>query len=389
MKIQLVVGLSILGAIGGLAQTEAPPKPTASNVMNAQYPALYPDGRVVFRFRSTNATKVQLQPGGNDNGLGRGPIEMERSTNGTWSLTLTNVVPGFHYYWFLVDGTQVNDPSSETFFGWARQTSGIEVPQSGEDFDAKKDVPHGQIRMEWYHSKTTDAWRQALVYTPPDYDRTAPARYPVLYLQHGAGENETGWTKQGHVNFILDNLIAEGKAQSMIIAMDHGYASRPGEAPRAGGRGGGAATGPTAFESVLLDDLIPLIDSKYRTLADREHRAIAGLSMGSGQARTIGLRNLDKFSALGLFSGSAITGDLATLNNAVFANAAEFNQKVRLLMMTGGTAETGVVTAMKTSDELLGQAGIQHRIYFSEGTSHEWHTWRRSLNEFAQQLFKP
>src|SRR3954466_15595419 len=163
--------------------------PASSNVMNAQYPRISSDGKVTFRFVAPNAQKVQLQPGGNDNGLGKGPIDMTKDEKGAWSITLTSVVPGFHYYWFLVDGVNVNDPGSETFFGWSRQTSGIEVPEHGADYYEIRAVPHGEVRLHLYESKVTKTWRRAYVYTPPDYDSDARARYPVLYLQHGAGEN--------------------------------------------------------------------------------------------------------------------------------------------------------------------------------------------------------
>ena len=413
MRLRVVPAIVLAFGTVSFAQSGDEPKPASSNILNAKYPAIHADGRVVFRYRAQTATKVQLQPGGNDNGLGRGPIDMTRDDDGFWNLTLSSVVPGFHYYWFLVDGTQVNDPSSETFFGWGRETSGIDVPKPGEDFYSPKDVPHGQVRMQWYHSKTTGAWRRAMVYTPPDYDKATSTRYPVLYLQHGAGENETGWTKQGHANFILDNLIAERKARPMIIVMDHGYAYRPGETPPAGratapapatsttapaapppaaapgpGRGASGVLSPSTFESVIIDDLIPMIDATFRTESSRERRAIAGLSMGSRQAMQIGLRNLEKFSWLGFFSGATIAGDLTTGYNGVFANPAEFNKRVRLLWMSGGTAETNLMASIAASHEALEKAGIQHQVYHSEGTSHEWHSWRRDLYNFAQQLFR-
>jgi hypothetical protein len=268
MSIRLVVaGALFFGAVA-LAQTADPPKPATSNVMNAQFPAVYPDGRVSFRLKAPNATRVQLQPGGSDNGLGLQAYDMVRGDDGTWTVTIPPAVPGFHYYWFLVDGLAVNDPSSETFFGWARETSGIEVPSPGEDFDLPRDVPHGRVSAEWYYAKTTGAWRRAMVYTPPGYDRNVSVRYPVLYLQHGAGENETGWTNQGRAQFILDNLIAVGKAKPMIVVMDHGYATRAGApAPATGaappGRGAvpGALTA-SAFESVIVDDVIPMVDAR-------------------------------------------------------------------------------------------------------------------------------
>jgi enterochelin esterase-like enzyme len=407
MSFRTVAVLLLCGA--ALAQTADDSKPAASNVLNAQYPRVYPDGRAAFRFVAPNASKVQLQPGGTDNGLGLTPYEMTKAADGAWMVTTPPAVPGFHYYWFVVDGVQVQDPSSETFFGWAKPTSGIEIPKPGEDFYLAKDVPHGQVRMEWYRSKTTGDMRLAMVYTPPDYD-TSRTRYPVLYLQHGSGEDQTGWTKQGHVNFILDNLIAEGKAKPMIVVMERGYASRPGErqqtaaargpapaapgaaapargAAPAGGRGSGVLS-PSTLESVFIDDLIPQIDRRFRTLADRDHRAMAGLSMGSSQTLQITLRNLDKFSWIGLFSGAAVSGDLDTAYNGVFKNAADFNKRVHLLWMGAGTAETRLMGALDATRDLLTKRGIKHVIYRSEGTAHEWHSWRRHLNDFAPRLFR-
>lgn len=259
--------------------------PAPSNVRGAAYPRIHADRRVSFRIKAPLAKAVQLQPGGDDNGLGKGPIAMARAEDGMWSVTTPPVVPGFHYYWFLVDGVVVNDTASETYFGWGRQSSGIEVPGPDADFYAPGDAPQGDVRVRWYLSKTTQKWRRAMVYTPAEYDRKPRARYPVLYLQHGAGEDERGWTNQGHANFILDRLIAEGKSKPMIVVMDQGYATAP----------EGAKAAPNVFEQVLLNDLIPTIDAEYRTRPDAEHRALAGLSMGGGQALQIGLTHPTAF----------------------------------------------------------------------------------------------
>jgi enterochelin esterase-like enzyme len=334
---------------------------------------------------------VQLQPGGSDNGLGLQPVDLLKGADGIWTVTTAPALPGFHYYWFNVDGLQVNDPGSQTFFGWARDTSGIEIPSPREDFYEPRDVPHGQIRIEWYLSKTTGQWRRAFVYTPPGYDKDSRARFPVLYLQHGAGENETGWSRQGRANFILDNLIAAKAAVPMIVVMDHGYATPrtpPSGEAAASGRGAGVLA-PSAFERVVVDDLIPAIDTRYRTRADREHRAMAGLSMGSGQALQIALRNLDTFSWLGLFSGAAPSGDLATAYNGTLANGAEFSRRVHLVFMGAGSAEARITTAIDASRTALETRAIRNVVTFtSEGTSHEWQTWRRCLNAFAPRLFR-
>jgi len=376
--------LALMFSVAAFGQSVDDSKPAISNLMNARYPRVYPDGRVAFRLVATNAAKVQLA-----GAITPAPVDMTRGEHGAWTVTISPPPVGFHYYWFLVDGLQVNDPSSDTYFGYGRPTSGIDLPKEGEDFYFPKDVPHGQVRMQWYFSKTTGAWRRAMVYTPPGYDLSRRTRYPVLYLQHGAGEDETGWTKQGHANFILDNLLAQKKAKPMIVVMDKGYAYRPGE-PVTGRPGGMSSSelSPSTFESVVIDDLIPMIDRTFRTLSDRDHRAMAGLSMGSRQAMQIALRNLDKFSWIGLFSGATVTGDLETGYNGVFKNPGEFNKRVHLLWMGAGTAEGRLMDSLKASGELLNKRGIKHVIFTSEGTAHEWHSWRRHLNDFAPRLFQ-
>jgi enterochelin esterase-like enzyme len=361
-------------------------RPASSNVLNAQYPRVHPDGRVTFRLTAPNAQKVQLQPGGADNGLGKGPIDMTRDEKGLWSVTLPPAVPGFHYYWFLVDGLNVNDPGSETFFGWGRQTSGIEVPEAGADYYAARSVPHGDIRLRLYESKVTGAWRRAYVYTPPDYDANVKTRYPVLYLQHGAGENATSWSKQGHANLILDNLIAAGKAKPMIVVMDTGYATRPGATPVQGATG--TPQVPNAFEDVVVSDLIPTIDASYRTIADRESRAMAGLSMGGGQTLQITSKNLGLFAWIGSFSAPLRNFDVKTSMNGVLNDAPAFNKRVRLLWIGAGTGETAFHEATSQLHKSLEAAGIKHVVFESTGTAHEWQTWRRSLNDFAPRLFR-
>lgn len=366
--------------------------PATSNVRGAQYPRVHSDLRVTFRLKAPDAKTVKLHPAGD--GLGKADVEMAKGADGFWTVTTGPAVPGFHYYWFNVDGADVNDSGSETFFGWAKQSSGVEIPEKGVDYYLPKDVPHGDLRAHWYLSKTTGLWRRAYVYTPPDYDRNARVRYPVLYLQHGAGEDERGWGIQGKMNFIMDNLIAEKKAKPMIVVMDCGYANRPGEQPAQGnggrgasGRGGGQNV-VTAFEDVVMKDLIPSIDSHYRTLTDREHRAMAGLSMGSGQALQITMRHLDQFSYIGAFSGTIRNVDPKTTYGGVMADAAAFNKKVHLLFFGLGTAEDALMKATHDTHDTLEKAGIHSVVYESPGTAHEWLTWRRDLNEFAPKLFQ-
>jgi enterochelin esterase-like enzyme len=363
-------------------------RPATSNVLGARYPRIHADLRVTFQLKATDARKVQLQPGGADNGLGKGPYDMVRGDGGAWTVTTPPAVPGFHYYWFLVDGVTANDPGSETYFGYGRQSSGVEVPEKGVDFYDAKDVPHGEVRARWYHSDVTGQFRRAYVYTPPNYDAQPQTRYPVLYLQHGAGEDERGWHTQGRMNFILDNLIAAGKTKPMIVVMERGYATKPGSPAAPAGRGGPFA-GTAAFEDVVLKDLIPMIDSTYRTVADREHRAMAGLSMGGIQTLQIALGHLDKFAYVGSFSGPTIGRfDIQTAYGGAFRDPAAFNSKVRLLWLGAGTGEQWFHNSIKTFHDTLAKASVKSVFIESAGTAHEWQTWRRALYDFAPRLFR-
>lgn len=372
------------------AQSGSDPRPATSNVRDAQYPRIHSDLRVTFQVKAPTAQKVQVVPpeaGGALNGLGKAPYDMVRDQDGVWTVTTPPVVPGFHYYWLLVDGVAVNDPSSDSYFGFNKQTSGVEVPEPGVGFYQIKDVPHGEVREHWYHSRITGLWRRARVYTPPEYEANPKMRYPVLYLQHGGGEDEMGWTKQGRANFIMDNLLAAKQTKSMIIVMDCGYATKQGEPPVATQPGRTPAP-RNHFPDVVVHELIPAIDAACRTMPDREHRAMAGLSMGAGQTLQITLSNLDKFSYIGSFSGGALQNfDLKTSYNGVFADPAVFNKKVHLLWLGAGTAEESHVASSKAAHEVLDKAGINNVLFLSPGTAHEWQTWRRDLHDFLPRLF--
>lgn len=357
----------------GWTQPAAEGVPAASNVPNAQYPRIHDDLRATFRLTAPGAQKVQLSVGG-------GKHDLTRAADGLWYVTTPPLVPGFHYYSFNIDGANVSDPSSHAYYGTGRDASGIEVPEKGVDYYLPKDVPHGEVRLRWYLSKVTGAWRRSFVYTPPDYDANTRTRYPVLYLQHGSGEDETGWIFQGRANFILDNLIAAGKSRPMIIVMDNGYAAAPGK--------------PNAFEDVMITDVIPMIDGAYRTLANRENRAMAGLSMGGNQTCQVTLRHLDKFAWIGAFSGtgnglSTAPIDPKTFIGGVFTDGAAFNAKVKLLWIGMGTVEPnpfpGAIGAFR---KMLDDAGVKYVYFESPGTAHEWQTWRRDLNDFAPRLFR-
>jgi enterochelin esterase-like enzyme len=302
-----------------------------------------------------------------------------------WTVTTPPVVPGFHYYHFLIGGVAVNDPASDIFYGNFKRSSAIEVPAPGVDFYDNKNVPHGDVHERWYQSKVTGQARRAFVYTPPGYDADPKKQYPVLYLQHGSGGDERQWSTQGRANFILDNLIAAGKAKPMIVVMDKGYATGAG----ATGGGTGKGKGNSAFEEVVLKDLIPMIDATYRTHPVREQRALAGLSMGGGQAMLIGMTHLDTFSAIGSFSGVGAGKDnLKTAYGGAFANPSEVNAKLKVLYLHAGTAETSFHQNAANFHKALQKGGIASAFEEMQGTAHDWQTWRWAFYGFAPRLFQ-
>ncbi|MDZ7310708.1 MAG: alpha/beta hydrolase-fold protein [candidate division KSB1 bacterium] len=362
----------------------SPGEPASTNVPNAKYPRILPDNRVIFRLKAPEAQKVQVDL--------LKKYDMVKDAEGVWEVTTDPVVEGFHYYSLLIDGVAVVDPASQTFYGMGRMASGIDIPEKGVDFYLPKDVPHGQIRQIRYYSNITQSWRRAFVYTPPGYDTNLNERYPVLYLQHGGGEDETGWPNQGRVDFILDNLIAEGKAKPMLIVMDRGYAVNPNAPPSAREPGVRGILQPnTTLTEVFIKEIIPMIDRDFRTIADRDHRAMAGLSMGGFQSFQIAMTNLDKFAYVGGFSGAGFIppgSDITKMYNGVWADAESFNKKVKLVYISIGTAEPERMYQGVNNLHLeLEKAGIKHVYYESPGTSHEWLTWRRSLQQFASLLF--
>lgn len=380
-------------------------KPASTNVWGAEYPRVDNAGRAEFRIKAPEATKIRLN-------FWSGPkLDMVKQSDGYWTVTTPPLVPGLHYYTMIIDGAEVADPGSHSFFGGGKDSSAIEIPEPGADFYSIKDVPHGQVREIWYFSKVTGGWRHALVYLPPKYDSDSSVRYPVLYLQHGAGEDETGWIRQGRANFILDNLIAAGKCKPMILVMAYGYARLAGQpaptmAPRPAGpraRGGFNSAQMRqamqhmfqAFEDDLTEVLVPYIDSNFRTLSDRDHRAMAGLSMGGMQTFQITFDHLDMFSYIGGFSGAGplLFGnqqfDAKTAYHGAIADPAAFAKRVHLLWLGVGTAEPQMMLGGITRlHEALLAAHVQHVFYQSPGTAHEWQTWRRDFRDFAPRLFQ-
>ncbi len=383
--------LAVLVFFGQLTtgQSDSAFKPAASNIQGAEFPKISADNSVYVRLKAPEATKVQVQGG---DGLYPKPVDLVKDSMGNWNAVINKAGPGFHYYWFIVDGVRVNDPGSDTYFGYSRPTGGIEIPVPGENFFDARNVPHGDVREHWYFSVITGKWRRAFIYTPPDYEKNTGKRYPVLYLLHGAGENERGWSLQGHVSFITDNLIAEKKAVPMIIVMDNGYATvKDAPATQQGFSARDMTKMAETLEQVYIKEIIPGIDSFYRTIPARESRAMAGLSMGGLQTMLIGLNHLELFSHYGLFSAAIIGNimdDPKTAFKGAFADAASFNRKVKVLWFGAGSGETQFINMMNESRKKLEDLGIKSTGYVSQGTYHEWHTWRRDLNEFAPLLFK-
>lgn len=384
LTMPLLLALFGTGHCSAADENAANSVPATTNVRGALYPRISPDLRATFRVKAPNAQNVEFD-------LGK-RYAATKGEDGFWTVTTDPQAPGFHYYFLYIDGVAVSDPSSETFFGWGKASSGIEIPDPDGSFYGPKDVPHGEVRERWYRSKTTEEWRRAFVYTPPDYDTNREAHYPVLYLQHGSGEDERGWSNQGHVGFIMDNLIAAEKVTPILVVMERGYARKPGELE--------ASTQPpdfsrmfTTLDEVFTKDLIPMIDATYRTIPDRGHRAMAGLSMGGMQTFKITLNHLDTFAYIGGFSGAGGgfgggTFDPKTAHGGVMADANAFNAKVRLVWLGIGTAEQKRMYDSVNGYHLaLEKAGIKHVYYESPGTAHEWLTWRRCLHEFAPLLF--
>ena len=346
-----------------------------------EFPKVDKERRAYFRIQAPQAKKIIVD-------ICSKKYDMEPQGNGVF-MAVTDPLPvGFHYYFMNIDGVNFVDPASETFFGCNRESGGLEVPEGpeGDYYRPQQGIAHGQVRSIYYHSPNSKfgEWRHALVYTPAEYElaKNAKKRYPVLYLQHGMGEGETSWAIQGKMQHIMDNAIAKGEAVPMLVVMESGDIKGP---FRGGSNQAGRSEYGASFYPVLLNDLIPYIDATFRTKADRENRAMAGLSWGGHQTFDVVLNNLDKFAWLGTFSGAIFGLDVKTAYNGVFANAAEFNKKIHYMYMNWGEEDF-----IKSGDivKQLRDLGIKVDSSESAGTAHEFLTWRRGLHEFIPHLFK-
>lgn len=341
---------------------------------SALAPVVHSDGRVTVTVDAPDAQSVQIDIKGRTHDENdKQPFDMIKDSDGIWSFTSSPLDPGFHYYFLFIDGYRFADSSNPLYFGWGRPTNGVEIPDPNfQSTYAPRDVPRGELRMRSYFSEITNTWREAIIYTPPEYE-SSNRNYPVLYLQHGAGENQTSWSNQGHVGTIMDNLLADKKCKPMIIVMENGYAYEPNAKIDENGRM------INSFESLLVEETIPMVEAHYRIKADRKHRAVAGLSMGGGQALRIGLSNLDTFSYLGCFSGAARDA------GALIRDSESVNDSLKLFWIACGTEDFVYERSQALVDELK-TAGVHHETYWHKGT-HEWQSWRRQISLFAPQLF--
>ncbi len=353
-------------------------QPSTLNQPHQEYPQVNSQGYARFKIHAPGADSIKVTLG---LGGARGGTNLTKDADGNW--TGTTAVPldkGFHYYHLIIDGGVFNDPGTLNFYGSTRWESGIEIPAPDQDFYALKNVPHGKVQQILFPSKSTNTERRAFVYTPPDYDKNPKKRYPVLYLQHGWGEDETAWSNQGHANLIMDNLIAENKTKPFIIVMTYGMTNDT-------KIGGLRDFKIEPFQTVLINELIPYVDANFRTLSDRNNRAMAGLSMGGMETKTITMNNLDKFAYIGLLSGGTFTMDDVN-------KIPDFKKKVKLAFVSFGSRELGNRRGgmfggdPKANAEALKEAGINSVFYVSPETAHEFLSWRRSLHEFAPLLFK-
>ena len=335
------------------------------------------DGKVRFNYRPPEGTKSVVVKGWG--GSMPNTYELKPDTDGYWSVVVDDIPPGFHYHEYFVDGVKATNPLTPYGYGGFIAVNFFELPgEEDSDFYLLKNVPHGTVRMDLYKSSVTGRWRNCYVYTPPGYEKELDKRYPVLYLQHGGGESETAWVWHGKINYIMDNLLAEGKCQEMIIVMNNGYAFKP---------DGTSHPSMGSLDEVIVKDCIPFIDSKYRTIAHREFRAMAGLSMGGFQANATVMSNLDKFASLGIFSGGFSYKGKGYDLTELFNNPEEYNKKFKLLFVAAGEQEQPMCDELRQELGKLNQKGIRNVFYSCPGY-HEWDVWRRSCREFLKLLFR-
>ena len=360
------------------AQNSPPPPPSGSNTLTTD---INDDGSVTFGMYAPNVDKLQINMGAK--------YEMEQDSASYWSVTTEPNLPGLKFYSLVVGGVSFPDPTGKTYHEGNKVGSGIEIPEEDVDFYELKDVPHGTIRTTWYKSQQTKTWRRLFVYTPPDYDENTDQRYPVLYIQHGAGENERAWRDQGKADMILDNLIADDKAVPMLIVMSNEYVIND--------IGDGYNSESTnaffdLFKDELKNDIIPFIEENFRVIPNKDSRAITGLSMGGGISFRIGMRNTDTFGWVGVFSTSLFRGDNGDIFDAekqapgILTDPEKYNQALNLLYISNGEQD-GSFDYTVRSVKAFQEAGLDLEFVTFPGV-HEWKVWRKALHDFAPRLFR-
>ena len=355
--------------------------PSSTNIRMNDCPCIFPDNTVLFKLLAPNAKKVQID-------LGK-LYDMQLDTGGRWSVRTGEIEEGFHYYSLVIDDVKVADPASESYYGMGRMASAIDISEKNLDIYAIKQVPHGNVLRQTYYSNTTKSWRELTVYTPPNYN-TGKKTFPVMYIQHGGGEDHHGWSQQGKINYILDNLIADKKAVPMIIVMANGNVSLPGVSP------GYSDDAMNLFKEEMVGNIIPFIEKNYRTKKGPQHRAMAGLSMGGGQSFYTGFRNPGVFGNVGIFS-TGLFGGIGRQNAAPFdvekampglaSNTADFNKKFAVMYISVGEQDPRIDATKNMVDDLKSK-GL-NMTFSSFPGGHEWQVWRKSVHDFAQLLFKP
>ena len=352
-----------------------------TNVNRSHGPKLLADNRVEFTVRAPEAQKVLVDICGTK-------YEMTKGDDGSWKATTNELVPGFHYYSLIIDGVSVADPASQSFYGCSRWSSAIEIPEKGMDDFEVQNVKHGEVRTVYYFSKVEQAWRPLMVYTPAGYDDSRES-YPVVYIQHGGGEDHRGWMEQGRTAQIMDNLIAAGKAVPMIVVSSNSNVQN-----RNGGFGGGYSwQGMQTFRSEMIDNIIPFVEKTFRVKKDRKSRAMCGLSMGGGQSFYIGLRDPEVFANVGVFSTGMFGGiqgasnfDLEKEVPGMLTDTKTFNQQFDMFFVSCGEQDPRIEYT-RNIVKTMRDGGVEVRFNSYPG-DHEWQVWRKSLHEFAQYLFK-
>jgi enterochelin esterase family protein len=371
-KHMILIALPVLALMaackGPVAGVITEPVSASTNIDGREFPKIYPDLSVEFVADAPEAKSVAVD-------ICSQVFPMTKDEKGRWSVKTAPIEPGFHYYYIVVDGVRIPDPNSALFFGASVESSCIEIPEAGVDFYLEKDVPRGEVRMQRYWSPSLNQWRVCYVYVPAEYLKNSDKRYPVVYIQHGGGEDETGWFRQGRTDIIMDNLIAAKKAVPMLVVADYGQAGN--------------------FEKILLEETIPMIDKNYRTIPDPKHRAMCGLSFGGGQSWSIGLKHPEMFSSIGVFSSGMFGGvgagayapfSVESQLPELIADKDAFNAAHDVFYISCGEGDPRIEHT-RNAAEALKAAGADV-IFQSWPGAHEWQPWRKSLHEFAQKLFK-